>query len=99
MKYKVGDKVKVREDLIVGREYGGWVFVEEMAEFLGKEVIIEGVISGACHTVCGNGWHWTDEMFESKFNLKSLMQKNLIDVEPESSADLFRLYIETFGAE
>ncbi len=31
MKYKVGDKVRIREDLVMGGNYGGSVAVEEMS--------------------------------------------------------------------
>ena len=65
-KYKVGDKVKVREDLVVGKIYEGQSTVSDMVEFKGKEVTIE-------RTSCsGNdeyrikelGYTWTNEMFE-----------------------------------
>ena len=32
MKFKVGDKVRVREDLKVGKRYDDWSFVEQMKE-------------------------------------------------------------------
>lgn len=68
MRYKVGDKVKVREDLSTKDAYDGCSFVPEMKLFLGETVTI--------HKVCGNinryeikedhgAWYWTDEMFES----------------------------------
>lgn len=67
MKYKVGDKVKVREDLSTKDAYDGCSFVPEMKLFLGETVTI--------HKVCGNinryeikedhgAWYWTDSMFE-----------------------------------
>ena len=30
MKFKVGDKVRIREDLIVGKDYGNETFIGEM---------------------------------------------------------------------
>ena len=30
MKYKVGDKVRVRSDLVTDEEYGGWIFSNNM---------------------------------------------------------------------
>lgn len=67
MKYKVGDKVKVREDLSTKDAYDGCSFVPEMKLFLGETVTI--------HKVYGNinryeikedhgAWYWTDSMFE-----------------------------------
>lgn len=33
MKYKVGDKVRIREDLVTGGNYGGYVAVDDI-EFI-----------------------------------------------------------------
>ena len=35
MKYKVGDKVKIRKDLKVGAYYGGCRFAPEMKDLVG----------------------------------------------------------------
>ena len=40
MKYKVGDKVRVREDLIVGEIYHNCYFIEDMEKYKGKETAI-----------------------------------------------------------
>lgn len=40
MIYEVGDKVRIRKDLEVGKEYNDCSFTEDMTEFLGKEVTI-----------------------------------------------------------
>lgn len=74
MRYKIGDKVKVREDLIVGRQYGGDCFVEGMKELLGKVVEISDVFREKEYTVRGNLFGWTDEMIEGK--VKSTMTKS-----------------------
>ena len=63
MKFKVGDKVRVREDLDVGFSYGAWAFNAKMAEFKGKELIVEKV-HGECYQLKENHWYWTDEMLE-----------------------------------
>lgn len=36
MKYKVGDKVKIREDLEVDRRYNKCLFIEDMEKYKGK---------------------------------------------------------------
>lgn len=63
MKYKVGDKVKVRSDLEVGRHYGGCGYVSDMLRLSGKAVTITDVRSGRYKIVKDGGDHWwTDEM-------------------------------------
>ncbi len=41
MKYKVGDKVKLREDLIIGMKYGNEIFTEARARYRGIISIID----------------------------------------------------------
>ena len=61
MKYKVGDKVRVRKDLVPGNEYGGVCYVEYMDKFKGKECVITDM-DGIAYQI-GEFW-WTDEMLE-----------------------------------
>lgn len=67
MKYKVGDKVRVRSDLVVGRLYGVWPFTRTMSEIAGKVVEIKRVsdLRGAymLKDIVGEYWY-TDEMLE-----------------------------------
>lgn len=68
MKYKVGDKVKVRSDLVVGTSYNGFVFVEEMKEYLGKECLVTSA-TRRCYglnNVDSSEFAFTDEMLEHK---------------------------------
>lgn len=69
MKYKIGDKVKVREDLVVHKSYGIQDFVNDMKKFKGKLVTISDITCEA-----KNEYHikedreeyfWTAEMFET----------------------------------
>ena len=68
MKYKVGDKVKIREDLIDEECYGTGRFVEPMEEYKGQtaEIIIayEDDGDGYIIDIDGSVWYWTAEMFE-----------------------------------
>ena len=59
MRYKVGDKVRVRKDLVVDKDYGGYDFVSSMEEFEGKIVTIE--------SVDGDHYHIEEDKFEFKF--------------------------------
>lgn len=65
MKYKVGDKVKVRSDLKNDVSYGSQCTVEEMMDYKGNVVTISEV-GQTCYQIEGDeeGWSWTDEMFE-----------------------------------
>lgn len=63
MKYKVGDKVRVRSDLKVGKSYGEHAFVHDMFKFVGKIVTIESVWKQGYRIEEDTYW-WTDEMLE-----------------------------------
>ena len=65
MKYKIGDKVKIREDLIVDNDYGSDGFTEEMVEYKGKTATITDVHYDKYDIDVDDGqWYWTDEMLE-----------------------------------
>lgn len=65
MRYKVGDKVKVRSDLKENIRYGGQIFARDMAVHCGKNVEISKVHDDAyCIKESDREWFWTDEMFE-----------------------------------
>lgn len=63
MKYKVGDKVRVRKDLNVSTYYGGYGVRSEMLDKVGHVVTIEKLLSN-CYLIDECGYIWTDEMFE-----------------------------------
>ena len=69
MKYNIGDKVRIRKDLIVDKYYGEIDFIESMKKYLGKETIIcaidyeNGKEFGYLLKDC-NLYTWTDEMLE-----------------------------------
>ena len=65
MKYKDGDKVRVRSDLYDDRVYGGYDFSEEMESYKGKIVTI--ISNGRDYYEIEEDdtkYAWTDEMFE-----------------------------------
>ena len=64
MKFKVGDKVRVREDLEVGKDYGNHDVVEDMKKYKGKEFIIDEVRKHYYRLKDENWYSWTDEMLE-----------------------------------
>lgn len=65
MKYKVGDRVRIREDLVMGGSYGDSIAVDDMIDMGGSVVTIEDVDkSGYGIKEDPEGYTWTDEMFE-----------------------------------
>ena len=69
MKHKIGDKVKIREDLVVNKCYGIDTFVEDMEKFKGKEVTIFDITyeAGREYRIEEDegAYFWTAEMFET----------------------------------
>lgn len=64
MKYKVGDKVKVKSDLKCEEYYGGITFNFEMNKFKGMEITIARVNYGGYYEVLETPYNFTDEMLE-----------------------------------
>lgn len=64
MKYKVGDKVKVRSDLKTYEIYGGYTLIKSMEKFVGKTVTISHVGIRSYKIEESEGAYWTDEMFD-----------------------------------
>ena len=64
MKYKVGDKVRVRKDLKVSKEYDGMIFNDVMSQHCGETVTINEVFSSGYYRIVEYGCCWTDGMFE-----------------------------------
>ena len=76
MKYKIGDKVRIRKDLVPNSEYGGIVYVECMDKFKDRECVITYVDDTSYHINDSKLW-WTDEMLESVEN--NIMEVNNMD--------------------
>lgn len=79
MKYKIGDKVRVREDLIVDQWYGNDKFCSGMYSFEGQTVTIK-IVKENKYLIEEDleNWNWTDEMFSEKIS------KDFISEEPVS---------------
>jgi hypothetical protein len=64
MKYKVGDKVKIRSDLQVDEYYGRQKFVALMRPRSGDVVVIEREYNDGSYEVSGSDYIWSEEMIE-----------------------------------
>ena len=71
MKYKVGDKVIIRRDLMIFERYGSQTFVKQMEKYKGMPATISEVFSDTYYIKedKGENWYWTDDMFEAKDEL------------------------------
>jgi hypothetical protein len=71
MKRKIGDKVKVKSNLVIDRRYGSDSFVSDMAALRGKEVTI-AIVNDDGYKIEKSRYNWTDEMFEDLPIIKDL---------------------------
>ena len=88
MKYKVGDKVKIREDLVVGKMYGADDFARGMEKYKGKIATIVTVHDTVYNINVDDNdiddddalaWHWTDEMFEDYTETTAMTVEDLLN--------------------
>ena len=62
-KFKIGDKVKVRNGLIANEYYGG-VSCDDFMERMGGAVFTIDYVKNDYYLVKENAFYWTDEMLE-----------------------------------
>lgn len=75
-KLKVGDKVRIRKDLEVGKVYGNDIFVTGMRIMLGKIVTIVSINDEGTFCINEFGHYWTPEMVEEVLPDKLIFNKN-----------------------
>ena len=71
MKYKVGDKVRVRKDLKPGNFYGKDYYISSMDKFKGEKCVITEIWDQS-YQINDFGYWWSEEMFESVDDKKVL---------------------------
>jgi len=67
MRYKVGDKVRIRSDLQISRRYGSYMFASGMDHYKGSVVTIskeQQSLYFYCIEEDEGSWIWAEEMFE-----------------------------------
>ena len=80
MKFKVGDKVRVREDLLVNKRYGRCYFVKDMEKYKGKILTIEEIYDGF-YKLDKSSYVWDDRMLESYKELnKEHYEKEIVEI-------------------
>ena len=63
-KLKIGDRVKIREDLIAGKMYGGLTLWDNMYDYKGSEGKIVRATYGGFYCLEGIPYGWSREMLE-----------------------------------
>lgn len=92
-KYKIGDRVLVKEDLLADAEYGSLLFVSEMEKYRGTIVTISdihdlGIDDGYGYFIEGcTDWHWCNQMFARKYIEYKLTDEEVSEV--INTSDIF----------
>lgn len=80
-KYRVGQKVKIKKELVNNTFYGNVVFVRDMEKYRGKVATITRFTR---YTILldidKGGWNWSREMLEPIANSKKHMKNKMIDI-------------------
>lgn len=94
MKYRPGDKVKIRNDLVEYKRYGSYTFVPYMSKFKGEQIIKELTYNGYTIKADTQNFKWSDEMFEDIKEDKmdnNTLQINMNNLTDEERATLLSL--------
>ena len=72
--FKIGDKVRLRDDLEVGRCYGGMIFLDGMKDLQGKELTIDYISDDGDYTFEEGNYYCSEEMLEKVFSDGDLLE-------------------------
>ena len=73
-KFKIGDKVKLRDDLEVGRDYGGITFLRDMKDLQGKELTIDRISRQGNYILKEGRFYYSEEMLEKINDTDDLLE-------------------------
>lgn len=89
MKYKIGEKVKVCDDLIVDHKYEGLSFVDTMEKYKGNTVTIKRVNGDTYNIEEDDGkWFWNDAMLEDAEPTKPLMERKVLQLDQIANMEI-----------
>lgn len=92
MKYKVGDIVKVREDLKAGNDNDSRLWVtSDMVDLAGKLLTICAVYDSGYYRVKENDFVWADEFFEDE---DKIIDKVLSEMSEKTKDTLIKQFIK-----
>ena len=92
-KFKIGDKVKLRDHLRVGRYYGELKFLSGMEALQGKELTIYDISLQGNYTFEESNYYCSEEMLEKFFNDSNLL-KFALDKFNTTKEELIKEYKE-----
>lgn len=73
-KFKVRDKVKLRDDLEVGRDYGEITFLRDMKDLQGKELTIDRISRQGNYILKEGRYYYSEEMLEKVTDTDDLLE-------------------------
>lgn len=78
MRFKEGQKVRVRKDLVVGRQYGEYCFSIRMVNLRGKILVVSSVLDNGYHLEEPSYFYFSDEMLEPADFIKSDLETGMV---------------------
>ena len=73
-KFKVGDKVRLRDNLEVGRDYGEITFLRDMKGLQGKELTIDYISQQGNYILKEGRFYYSEEMLEKVVDDSDLLE-------------------------
>lgn len=92
-KFQIGDKVKLRDGLEVGRDYGGITFLRNMKDLQGKELTIDFISEKGNYGFEESGYVCSEEMLKKVFNDSDLLEfalDKLLDMTKEELIEKYK---------
>ena len=73
-KFKIGDKVRLRDNLEVGRDYGEITFLRDMKDLQGKELTIDSISRQGNYILKEGRFYYSEEMLEKIDDTDDLLE-------------------------